>query len=433
MSTVILRTDDLYTDFYTFEGVVKALNGVSVAVHQGETFGLVGESGCGKSVTVRSVMRIVQSPGKIVGGKILLFFQDADREKSIDILKRSEAYMTSIRGDDISMIFQEASTSLNPVLSIGYQVGESFYFHRLGQMLEDTIEAVNKKLSEDNFFAVKWWRRFQLSLYSRELSRIQRYEKEIDAIDNELYAIEEATDAKTVRRRSMLNRRRDQIREKDPLVQFVKRVPFLKRYQSDLRKTVRSHVVSLLNSLGVPNSERCVDSYPHELSGGMQQRIVIAIALACNPVLLIADEPTSNLDVTIQAQIVDLIKTLKEKIITSVLFITHDLGLVAEICDRTGIMYAGDVCEIAAVKEIFSNPLHPYTKGLLSSVPKAEQVEKLSTIPGTVPNLISPPTGCRFHPRCPNAMEICKKEKPVMLEVSEGHSVACHLYGESEA
>ena len=432
MSTVILKTDELYTDFYTFEGVVKALNGVSVTVNQGETFGLVGESGCGKSVTVRSIMRIVQTPGKIVDGKIVLFFRDSDRTEGIDILKRSEAFMTSMRGNDISMIFQEASTSLNPVLSIGYQVGESFYFHRLDQMLEETIETVTDKLDGTKFFVVKWWRRLKIALFRRELRRLKNYKDEIDTIDNELYALEEATDVKTVRRRNMLNRRRDQAWKKDLLVQLVKRVPFLKRYQSDIQETVRSHVVSLLNSLGVPNSERCVDSYPHELSGGMQQRIVIAIALACNPILLIADEPTSNLDVTIQAQIVDLIKTLKEKIISSVLFITHDLGLVAEICDRTGIMYAGDVCEVASVKEIFSNPLHQYTQGLLRSVPKAEQVEKLSTIPGTVPNLISPPTGCRFHPRCPHAMEICVKEKPPTIEVSDGHSVACHLYGEEE-
>jgi peptide/nickel transport system ATP-binding protein len=430
--TILAKTENLYTDFYTFEGVVKALNGVSISVNQGETFGLVGESGCGKSVTVRSMMRIVQSPGKIVGGKILLFFSDADKAKSIDILKRSEAFMTSIRGNDISMIFQEASTSLNPVLSIGYQVGESFNFHRLSQMLEETVDAVSKRLSKTRFFLVKWWRHIQNALYNRELTQLKEYDAEIEQIDDMLYGLEEATDPKSVKKRSMLKRRRERISDKDLFVQFVKRVPFLKRYTSELNRTVRRHVVSLLESLGVPNSERCADSYPHELSGGMQQRIVIAIALACNPVLLIADEPTSNLDVTIQAQIVDLIKTLKETTISSVLFITHDLGLIAEICDRAAIMYAGDVCESAAVTEIFNNPHHPYTRGLLNSVPKVEQAEKLSTIPGTVPNLISPPSGCRFHPRCPHVMNVCAKEKPPMLEVSPGHSVACHLYGENK-
>jgi peptide/nickel transport system ATP-binding protein len=191
---------------------------------------------------------------------------------------------------------------------------------------------------------------------------------------------------------------------------------------------VRRHVVELLRSLGVPNPERIADGYPHELSGGMQQRIVIAIALACHPVLLIADEPTSNLDVTIQAQIVELIKSLKQKVISSVLFITHDLGLVAEICDRASVMYAGDIAETASVRELFRRPLHPYTQGLLASVPKVSQTGELATIRGTVPNLIDPPSGCRFHPRCPQAMEVCKSVKPPTIEHSPGHWVACYLY-----
>lgn len=187
-------------------------------------------------------------------------------------------------------------------------------------------------------------------------------------------------------------------------------------------------MIELLRQLGVPNPDNVVDRYPHELSGGMQQRIVIAIALACHPRMLIADEPTSNLDVTIQAQILDLIKKLKETLISSVLFITHDLGVVAEVCDRVTVMYAGDAVETAEVKELFKNPLHPYTKGLMNSVPKVEQEGALQTIPGTVPNLIHPPTGCRFHPRCPYAMDICKKEKPVTIEHSKDHFVACHLF-----
>jgi peptide/nickel transport system ATP-binding protein len=183
-----------------------------------------------------------------------------------------------------------------------------------------------------------------------------------------------------------------------------------------------------MSQLGIPNPGNIVDRYPHELSGGMQQRIVIAIALSCHPLLLIADEPTSNLDVTIQAQIVDLIKKLKETVITSVLFITHDLGLVAEICDRVTVMYAGDTCETAAVRVLFKNPLHPYTQGLLNSVPGVEQVGELKTIPGTVPNLVHPPNGCRFHPRCPHAMDICKTEKPPVMEHEPDHFVSCHLY-----
>jgi peptide/nickel transport system ATP-binding protein len=428
----LLETTELFTDFYTFEGVVKALNGVSVFVNQGETYGLVGESGCGKSVTVRSMMRIVQSPGKIVDGKILLFFRAEDRSRGIDILKRSETYMTSIRGDDISMIFQEASTSLNPVLSIGYQVGESFYFHRRGQMLEETVEELAQEIQGNRFFLIKGWKIMQRSLFQRELRVLRSYESQIDAIDDQLYRLENEQDAGSLRKLALLKRRRDRLRETDSLVQVAKRIPFLRRYTKRLNRTVRRHVIELLRSLGVPNPDRIVDGHPHELSGGMQQRIVIAIALACNPVLLIADEPTSNLDVTIQAQIVDLIKTLKQTTISSVLFITHDLGLVAEVCDRASVMYAGDVAETTSVRELFNNPLHPYSQGLLRSVPKVQQADTLNTIPGVVPNLIHPPSGCRFHPRCPNAMAICAKEKPPTIEYSPGHTVACYLYMDKE-
>ncbi len=384
--------------------MVRALNGIGVVINKGETYGIVGESGCGKSVTVRSFMRIVQSPGKIVDGKIILFFGDRDRNKGIDILKRSEPYMTSIRGDDIAMIFQEASTSVNPVLSIGDQIGESFYFHRLGQMLEETIEALTKEIDSAAFFPVKLWKLFQNSLFGKEPATLREYESEIVRTDDELYRLEDRKDPGSVKKRILLNRKRDRLKEKNSLVQLVRHLPFLRRYYRRLDKTAKSHVVELLRSLGVPNPDWIVNCYPHELSGGMQQRIVIAIALACHPVLLIADEPTSNLDVTIQAQIIDLIKTLKETTISSVLFITHDPGLVAEICDRVTVMYAGDVCETAGLKEIFHNPLHPYTKGLMRSVPRFKQVEKLNTIPGTVPNLIHPPSGCRFHPRCPHVM-----------------------------
>ena len=428
----LIETRDLYTDFYTFEGVVKALNGVSVVVNQGETYGLVGESGCGKSVTVRSMMRIVQSPGKIVDGKILLFFREADRSKGIDILKRSETYMISMRGCDISMIFQEASTSLNPVMSIGRQVGESFYFHRLAQMLELTIKKLDEEIPVAKFFLTKGWKRLQRGLFHRELNRLNSYASEVDRIDEQLYRLEDQEDPHSVRQKVLLNRRRGRLGERDALVQFLKRVPVLRRYYRKLDRTVKHQVIELLRSLGVPNPDRIANGYPHELSGGMQQRIVIAIALACHPILLIADEPTSNLDVTIQAQIIDLIKALKETTIASVLFITHDLGLVAEICDRATVMYAGDVCETAEVKMIFHNPLHPYTKGLLKSVPKAEQVDSLSTIPGVVPNLIDPPSGCRFHPRCPFAMDICPKEKPPTIEHSPRHYVACYLYVDKE-
>jgi peptide/nickel transport system ATP-binding protein len=423
----LIETKELYSDFNTFEGVVKALNGVSVVVNEGETYGLVGESGCGKSVTVRSMMRIVQAPGRIASGKVVLFFRAEDRSKGIDIVRRSEAFMTSIRGDSISMIFQEASTSLNPVLSIGFQIGESFHFHRRAQMLEETIKDLDAEIAARKGRG-RGWKGMQRSLFERELRELKAYKDRIDTIDREIYGLEDRADADSSRRKEELDFKRDTLRERSLGLALATRTPFLRRYQKRLDRTIRRHVVELLRSLGVANPERIADAYPHELSGGMQQRIVIAIALACHPVLLIADEPTSNLDVTIQAQIVDLIKRLKESKISSVLFITHDLGLVAEICDRTSVMYAGDVSETAAVKELFREPLHPYTKGLLRSVPKVEQAGELATIPGAVPNLIEPPTGCRFHPRCPSRMAVCSESKPPMIEHSPGHWVACHLY-----
>jgi peptide/nickel transport system ATP-binding protein len=424
----LIETRDLYTDFYTFEGVVRALNGVSIVVNQGETYGLVGESGCGKSVTVRSMMRIVQSPGRIVSGKILLFPNDETRKQGVDLLERTEAYMTSIRGDQISMIFQEASTSLNPVLSIGDQIGESFFLHRRRQMIEETIAGLDAGATRPGFPRLRVWRAFARSLYRKELAILGKYETDVAWTDDQLLRLDNREGQEADREREYLRRRRDKLREHSRLVRFVKRFPLLRRYNRPLDRTVRGHVVALLRELGVANPERIAAGYPHELSGGMQQRIVIAIALACHPLLLIADEPTSNLDVTIQAQILDLVKHLKESSISSVLFITHDLGLVAEMCDRASVMYAGDVCETAGVGELFENPLHPYTRGLLESVPKVASAGELRTIPGVVPGLVDPPSGCRFHPRCPSAMPRCSAEKPPTVEIRDGHSVACYLY-----
>lgn len=428
----LIETKKLYTNFYTYEGTVKALNGVSITVKHGETYGLVGESGCGKSVTVRSMMRIVQEPGKIEGGDLVLFLSEEDRKQGINLLKRSEAYMQSVRGNDISMIFQEASTSLNPVLPIGYQVGESFLLHRMVPVLEKTISRIDEELTYKKIG--RGWRKIQRNIFAGELATQQKYLREVAKIDKQLYELEDKEDAAAVKRKNELNRKREKLRKSSSLTKFANRFPVLKRYKKNLLKTVKEMAVELLTELGVPNPANIVDRFPHELSGGMQQRIVIAIALACHPKLLIADEPTSNLDVTIQAQILDLIKTLKETTISSVLFITHDLGVVAEVCDRVTVMYAGDSCETAEVSELFKKPLHPYTKGLLKSVPKVEQKEALDTIPGIVPNLVNPPSGCRFHPRCPFAMDVCGREKPPTYIDPEDpeHTVACHLYCNEE-
>jgi peptide/nickel transport system ATP-binding protein len=430
----LVRTEDLFTNFYTFEGVVRALNGVSLVVNQGETYGLVGESGCGKSVSVRSIMRIVQAPGRIESGKIVIFFSSSDAKNGCEIVGRSEAYMESIRGNDVSMIFQEPGAALNPVLSVSEQVGESFLFHRLDQMLEETVGQLAEERGRlSPVSPARWWKALQSALFSRELAALARFKERVRVVDSCLCEYEGRGDAEAEEKKHELNARREGYRKKDVLTMVASRFPFLRHYRRRLKRTIRAHVVELLRSLGIPNPENVASRYPHELSGGMQQRIVIAIALACHPTLLIADEPTSNLDVTIQAQIVELIKTLKKTSISSVLFITHDLGLVAEVCDRVTVMYAGDVDETASVQELFRNPLHPYSRGLLESVPKVKQDQELTMIPGAVPNLIKPPSGCRYHPRCLSRMDICPREKPSLQEHSPGHWVACHLYAPKEA
>jgi peptide/nickel transport system ATP-binding protein len=425
----LAETRDLFTNFYTFEGVVRALNGVSIVIRRGETYGLVGESGCGKSVTVRSLMRIVQAPGRIDSGKILLFLNEADRAQGIEIVDRTEAYMESVRGCDISMIFQEPGAALNPVMSVLDQVGESYRFHRMKQMIGETIDRLEEsRAAMRPADPRRGLRGLQAALLRAENDGYTRSSSRVDRIDDELYQLEDHQDEESRDRKHSLNNARDRARPRSAAAAVARHVPILRRYRRPLDATIRRHVVELLRSLGIPNPENVARRYPHELSGGMQQRIVIAIALACHPTLLIADEPTSNLDVTIQAQIVELIKELKRTTISSVLFITHDLGLVAEVCDRVTVMYAGDVSETAEVRDLFREPLHPYTQGLLASVPKAEQQEQLSMIPGAVPNLIRPPDGCRFHPRCPKRMEICDRQKPPTVEQSPGHWVACHLY-----
>ena len=425
----LAETRDLYTNFYTFEGVVRALNGVSVVIRRGETYGLVGESGCGKSVTVRSLMRIVQAPGRIDSGEILLFLNEQSRAQGIEIIQRTEAYMQSIRGCEISMIFQEPGAALNPVMSVLDQVAESYLFHRMGQMIDETVARLDgERAAMHRASPRRALRRLQVAFLKTERSGLRSDNVRQVKIDNELNLLEDRQDEEARERKEFLNRRRDRTRPSGNIASVARRVPLLRRYRRPIGATIRRHVVELLRSLGIPNPENVVRRYPHELSGGMQQRIVIAMALSCHPTLLVADEPTSNLDVTIQAQIVELIKELKRTSISSVLFITHDLGLVAEVCDRVTVMYAGDVSETATVRALFRGPLHPYTAALLASIPKADQQEELSMIPGAVPNLIRPPEGCRFHPRCPKRMEICERQKPLTVEHSPGHWVACHLY-----
>jgi len=379
----LIEAIDLVTNFYTYEGVVKALNRVSLTIDHGVTFGLVGESGCGKSVFVRSLMRIIQEPGRIDSGKVLLYLDEQGVDKPVDLLRQPESYMVSLRGDKISMIFQEPNAALNPIMSIGDQVAESFLFHRKSEMCQKVIRDLD-------------------TVNGTGLSPLKPILKSI-------FRIAEQSPQSVI-------------------LKVLSKIPVVKNWDRRLKKEAVRRSVDIIERLGIANADDIVKRYPYNLSGGMKQRIVIAIALACRPVLLVADEATSNLDVTIQAQILELLQTLKQSDISSVLLITHDLGVVAETCERVGVMYAGNLCEVADVKDLFQDPRHPYTKALLNAVPKFSQEGPLQSIEGSVPNLVNPPKGCRFHPRCPHVMDICRRKFPSLVETGNNHSTACYLW-----
>ncbi|MCE4603632.1 MAG: ABC transporter ATP-binding protein [Aeropyrum sp.] len=324
----IVEVKDLRVYFYTYAGVVKAIDGVSFKICRGETYCLVGETGCGKSVTSRAITRLIYPPGRIVSGEIYYYPEPGKR---VNIMQLSESELRRLRGEEISYIFQDPSAALDPLYVLGYQVGETMLAH--------------------------------------------------------------------------------------------KRV---KSVKEGMRRAVE-----VLRTVLMPDPEKRASSYPHELSGGMKQRGVIGISLSNNPKLLIADEPTTALDVTIQAQLMDLLLDLKRERGLTLLLITHNLGLVAEYCDRVAVMYAGNIVEEAPVEELFEKPLHPYTQALIRAVPNpTRRIEKLEHIPGTVPNLVKPPPGCRFHPRCPKAFDRCRVEKPPLKEYSDHHKAACWLYEE---
>lgn len=383
----IVDIRDVVLRFYTYEGTVKALEGVNLHVNKGETLGLVGETGCGKTMTSLSIFNLIPSPGQIEGGEVLFRGRDGEVE---DLLSLEERDLYQVRGDEISMIFQEPTSALNPVYTVNRQVSEVFLAHRKEELIEEVLDELEddiRRVGEDSLKG---------RIYKLETKIYQQMLKKDDSFH----------------------------------LRVLSKIPVIKRYKGRLEDKARSEVINILRELGMSDPERVVDMYPHELSGGMQQRVVIAMALACNPLLLAADEPTTSLDVTIQARILNLIRRLKERFGASVLFVTHDLGVIAEMCDRVAVMYAGTVVELAEIEEIFKNPLHPYTQGLMSAIPRPGKEYK--TIRGTVPNLIDPPQGCRFHPRCPYAMEICTTVKPMFKEIREGHFISCHLYGGNE-
>jgi len=316
----LLSINDLKTYFFTAEGVVKAVDRVHLEINKQEVLGLVGESGCGKSTVALSILRLIRPPGKIVGGEI--WFEGED------LLRKSEGEMRAIRGGKISMVFQNPTSSMNPVYTVGSQIAEAIKLH----------QKVQKR----------------------------------------------------------------QIKEK---------------------------VVEILHKVGIPDPSKRMEDYPHEYSGGMCQRAMTAMALSCNPKLLIADEPTTNLDVTIQAQILDLMREMRKDFGASILLIGHNLGVIDELCDKVAVMYAGKVVEYSTMTTIFEEPKHPYTQALLESIPRLDvEKERLRIIPGTVPRLINPPTGCRFHPRCEYVMAVCSEQEPTPVEIGQGHTVACFLY-----
>lgn len=378
----LIEIQDLVLRFYTYEGVVKALEGVNLFVKKGETLGLVGETGCGKTMTGLSIFSLIPAPGQIEGGKILFKGEDGTKE----LLSSDERTLMSIRGKNISMIFQEPSSALNPVYTVENQIAEVFLHHRRGELVKSALEGLERDIQDGDTGSLKGF------IYGLERKIYNRMSEKPNSLS----------------------------------LKLLSKIPIVNMYQRRLMGEVRKEVVKILREMEIGDPERVADMYPHELSGGMQQRVVIAMALACNPMLLAADEPTTSLDVTIQAQILSLIKRLKKEYGSSILYITHDMGVIAEICDRVAVMYAGTICEIADVREIFKDPLHPYAKALLESIPRPGK--EFKSIIGTVPNLIDPPSGCRFHPRCPNAMEICSKAKPKTMEIKKDHFVACHLY-----
>ena len=374
----LLEIKNLKTYFYTEEGVVKAVDGVSFDMYGDETLGLVGETGCGKSVTALSILRLVRVPGKILEGSVIF--------KGRDLLDLTEKDMRDFRGKEITMIFQDPLNSLNPVLSVGKQVSEVFFLHQG----EEMKQILDKRILERK----------------KKLEKIKDLKSSLD--NKEIILSEE-----------------EKIEIEEVIVELKKEASHIPNIKDvGLDKASR-----IIKEVGIADAEDILKRYPHELSGGMRQRVMIAMALSCNPALLIADEPTTALDVTIQAQILDLMKDLKTRFRTSILLITHDLGIIAELCDRIAVMYSGNIVEYATAVDLFKNPRHPYTKGLIDAIPSIEKRDtELKTIRGMVPNLIYPPSGCRFHPRCDYRLEICDKIKPVLTEIGDKYFVACHLF-----
>jgi oligopeptide/dipeptide ABC transporter ATP-binding protein len=375
-TSLVASVENLRVHFETKAGVVYAVDGVSFDIPDGEAIGLVGETGCGKTVTARSFLRLIPTPpGTYAGGRIHFWTREARQNggSPIDLLQVPDAELLDIRGNRIAMIFQDPGKALNPALPIREQVAEVFYQHRSEDLLEG------------------WVRRPPRFIRRAAAQRAGKLER------------------------------------------LAFNVPPLRSHARRLRRRVDELVADALAETQIPNPRKIMASYPHELSGGMKQRVMIAQALACNPDLLIADEPTTALDVTIQARILELIRELQIRHRTSVLYISHDLSLVRRICDRIAVMYAGRIAETGMTHDVFYEPLHPYTRGLLAAVPSfAHRRGELAAIEGTVPELIEPPPACRFHTRCVYAMDVCGRVDPVLAAQPGIRAVACHAYASPE-
>ncbi|MEM2142219.1 MAG: ABC transporter ATP-binding protein [Candidatus Thorarchaeota archaeon] len=390
---IVLKVEDLYVNFYTYEGVVHALDGVNFELRRGDTMGLVGETGCGKSVTSKAILRLIDPPGRIESGRVLLYLDDPStgQKTPVDILQLPEKKMLEIRGNKIGIVFQDPATYPNPVFKIGDQIAEVIQIHQ--DLSRDALLCKIEELEK-------------LMASSTSSSRNASASGQTTSLMNRVSP--ERVNAQIEQYRSML--------DNPP-----------KPDNKSLKMAAKRRAIQMLRMVKMPAPERVAEQYPHEMSGGMRQRALIAMALASDPLVLICDEATTALDVTVQAQVLRLLNELKTKVGSSIIIITHDLGIVAETCNRVTVMYAGTVIESTSVCELFGNPMHPYTIGLLKAVPKLhEQKEKLDQIPGSVPNLITPPPGCRFHPRCSFATDICKREKPELIEIRPDHKVACH-------
>jgi len=520
--------EGLRTYFHTYEGVVKALERIDLEIRAGETVGLVGETGSGKTVTALSILRLVPSPpGKIESGRVFLEEPDAvyrarreydaialsrsrgkkardkvssdeireaikreiselraglavattDREKEslriqlqaatseYDILQKPEEQMREIRGNKISMIFQEPMTALNPVFTIGDQIAETLILHRRNELCRDVLKAlelqmlarrrkVRGKRVRVKDARQKGFDREDLSgrpvgnpRIRADLSKMEDEEWVCGACGNPAPTLWDYCPSCGARLgfdlwapvrgfiMSMEKKLYTRMRAdpKDQLVDFVNSIRILRRLvRNRLSDEGLRWAVKLLDEVRIPEPERIAGQYPFELSGGMRQRSMIAMMMACNPKLLIADEPTTALDVTVEAQILRLMKDLQAKTNMAILLITHDLGIVAEVSDKVGVMYAGNIAEFGTTEQVFHRMMHPYTYGLMQSIPRFQGVasedrkKELYIIQGTVPNLLHPPSGCRFHPRCPRALEICKEIVPPLEEAEPGHLVACH-------